>query len=236
MHITKLPVKFFVTIGLVVAMLHCNAQNKNVWNIAGWYYDYLLVADDVEDDPVRYANKTGFSCGYGRLIGSRIYIGLNYNRFFGPKERESAFFEEYDPKSDDIGIRLPPNFTVTDYYLKERGQGFTYESKYFFDDHDNNGPDGVYIGVMFSKLWFEETLKGIEIKNDITFEDYNYPDITNKYTIKRIGAKCGAAAEFGEYYIGTFYNFENNKGAAFNSPTRVSKLSLTFGFNFWLPF
>jgi hypothetical protein len=223
--------KIITIIGICIS-LSVSAQKRNIIHFGGLFYDYLIAAES-EDDELMFANKTGFTAGYDRLVGNRISVGLRYSYYFGGGDEGTHI------SLNNSGISgVPAGTSIGSAVFQEKGGGFNYESKYFFDDFDSDGANSGYIGMVITRLNFTETIKDIDAQ-DNNYNAVHINDRENDYGITRIGIKYGgitSGALSSEFYIAGYMNFAKDKGNLFPSPTRVADYSFAIGWLIGVPF
>ncbi len=156
-------------------------------------------------------------------------LGLTYNHIFASEDISfSSYYNSYKPLKN-----VPSTYSGTDYSLK----GFTigYDSKYYFQDFDEDGANGFYIGFNYqlSNITENATMK------------YDYNSMETKlqpstYNINRLGVKVGFTTSdviTQQFGIGMFYNMpSSNQNSTWISPIEVNSLSFNISWVLGIPF
>lgn len=114
-----------------------------------------------------------------------------------------------------------------------------YESKFYFEDFDEDGANSTYLGSCFQYGRITQKLTELSYERNIgggyltpTFEDQTI-------SMSRFGLKLGFArsgALSSDFYVGLFINAPNGVNKHWNSITEVRNLSLGLGWIVGVPF
>lgn len=228
----------FVLILLMAAMITF-AQNRNVIGVGAFYDNVLRDAKNSDKEvSAAFPKEIGLSVGYDRVIGKSVLIGVRYIKFTGTSGEE---FKVSGEAADKVLKDVPAGYVFKSGSYTETGDGFSYESKIFFEDFNSDGPASFYLGVVYSRIWFKESITDITLKEKqaIIPKTMDWTNQSNKYILNRVGLKLGYMHNTNigvEGYFGCYYNFADGKNANFVAPSDIAKVSLNIGVNYFLPF
>ncbi len=206
------------------------AQKRNNLQLVGFGYDQWS-NDDYTKDVGEFLESVGrftYIAGYERLIGDRLALGLTYHFIIPSVDNTFYDFQSYRPLRN-----LPSTYSNT--YYSFSGFNIGYDSKYYFQEFDEDGANGFYIGCNYQYSTITES--------GIVNYDYNTSQTMlprNTYNIHRLGIKTGftisddISQQFG---IGLFYNMpSSNKDLTWVSPVGVNNISFNISWVVGIPF
>lgn len=214
-----------------LSVLNLYAQKRNNVKICATY-DNLYGSDIYSVKS--YSNKFGYAIAYDRYVGSNITIGVFGNLYFSSKNTIEGFSDEYSPANYSNSQFMLCDFTQSSYLVG-------YESKYYFESFDDDGPNSAYLGISIQTGTFNQQLANVKYRNttnNYTDESKTFND--QSFTVNRIGLKYGRAFSSivsGDFYVSLMYNIPGNTAnQQFASPTFVRSLSIGIGYAIGVPF
>ena len=188
-------------------------QKRNNIKLFGFGYDTWTSAENYlglyyTDEFVNSSSRFSYILGYERLIGSRLSVSGTYNYIFGSDQyefnEESSFHSDYTPE------KIPNQLFYRGFYTTS-GYTLGYETKYFFNEFDEDGANSLFIGFNYQHTKFKEELSDVQYEEPIGSYNYTSPKdySAREYSINRLGVKLGATytgALSSEFSIGMYLN------------------------------
>lgn len=161
------------------------SQKRNIIKLGGLSYDNWTMADHLADEELGAA-RFGYTCGYERLIGERLAVSLTYNKIIHLDDnRVTQYYTNYSPATIQ-------GYRFNDGYYSAKGYFIGYESKYYFDEFDEDGANSFYLGFNYLHGKIREEL------NSATYEGNNSASNIKEvefqphdFSVNRIGLKLG---------------------------------------------
>ena len=220
-------------------------QKRNNIKLTGFGYDTWTNADNYlgigyTDELVNSSSRFSYIIGYERLIGSRLSVSGTYNYIFGSDQDEfndeSSFQTDYTPE------KIPDQLFYRGFYTTS-GYTLGYETKYFFNEFDEDGANSMFIGFNYQHTKFKEELSDVQYeilpafsRNYTTPQDYSARD----YSINRFGVKLGATYTgllSSEFAIGMYLNMPAGfDDSAWRTPVSINPLSFNLTWVMGVPF
>jgi hypothetical protein len=237
----KMKIAFTLLLTLCLPFWIFAQEKRNVIHLGGLFYDHMLLLNNreilEESQTLEYTDRMGFSAGYDRVIGSSIMVGLRYSWYIGTGKQGIECNNSF-MSAPIKALETTDSYTL-DYV--ERGGGFSYESRFFFEEVDKHyGFNSItnYIGVMFSRITLREALVNINAY-DVNHNSIPVNDVENKYSINRLGIKLGGFMSdyvSVDYYVAGYANFVQGKGDKFTPLSTVPDFSFAIGCLIGVPF
>jgi hypothetical protein len=220
-------------------------QKRNNIKLIGFGYDTWTSAENYlgigyTDEFVNSSSRFSYTLGYERLIGSRLSVSGTYNYIFGSDQDE--FNEESSFQTDYTPEKIPNQLFYRGFYTTS-GYTLGYETKYFFNEFDEDGANSMFIGFNYQYTKFKEELSDVQYeilpafsRNYTTPQDYSARD----YSINRFGVKLGATYTgvlSSEFAIGMYLNMPAGfDDAAWRTPVPINPLSFNLTWVMGVPF
>lgn len=237
--------KILVFILFSITALVTFGQKRNNIKLIGFGYDTWTNADNYlgigyTDEFVNSSSRFSYTLGYERLIGSRLSVSGTYNYIFGSDQDE--FNDETSFQTDYKPEEIPDQFFYKGFYTSS-GYTLGYETKYFFNEFDEDGANSLFIGFNYQYTKFKEELSDVQYelspafsRNYTTPKDYSARD----YSINRLGVKLGATytgALSSEFAIGMYLNMPAGfDDSAWRTPVAINPLSFNLTWVLGVPF
>ena len=240
--------KILVFILFSITALVTFGQKRNNIKLFGFGYDTWTSAENYlglyyTDEFVNSSSRFSYILGYERLIGSRLSVSGTYNYIFGSDQYE---FNEESSSLTDYTPQVIPNQLFYRGFYTTSGYTLGYETKYFFNEFDEDGANSLFIGFNYQHTKFKEELSDVQyeyivkpnpISNDFTSpQDYSARD----YSINRLGVKFGATytgALSSEFAVGMYLNMQAGLDeSAWRTPVSVNPLSFNLTWVLGVPF
>jgi hypothetical protein len=240
--------KILVFILFSITALVTFGQKRNNIKLFGFGYDTWTSAENYlglyyTDEFVNSSSRFSYILGYERLIGSRLSVSGTYNYIFGSDQYE---FNEESSSLTDYTPQVIPNQLFYRGFYTTSGYTLGYETKYFFNEFDEDGANSLFIGFNYQHTKFKEELSDVQyeyivkpnpISNDFTSpQDYSARD----YSINRLGVKFGATytgALSSEFAVGMYLNMPAGLDeSAWRTPVSVNPLSFNLTWVLGVPF
>lgn len=230
-------IKNILLVFLSIVGLSCVAQKRNNIQFAGFGYDqwsesnYNLSSSELINSVGRFS----YIVGYERLIGNRIAVGGTLNYIFGKSFVTLDRYDNYNPKEI-------PGYVFDNGIYSIKGYGIGYESKYYFDDFDEDGANSFYLGFNYYYSSIIENFENVSYdKPNGTYLDTIWPEFeSNNYGINRLGVKLGYTSSenlSSQLSLGVFYNMPTSaKDKMWASPVVVNSLSFNLTWVVGVPF
>lgn len=226
--------KRYIVAILVICTFSVAAQKRNIIKPLCFDWEYMDYMRDGSNENV--SNVFNYKIGYERLVGRRLSVGLSYVKFLSAINDIDGnyYYSGYAPENI-------PGYPLDKATYENKIQGFEYESRYFFNDLEEDGLNSGYLGFMYSYLTSNQSL------TNVSYYNYNNPNdiITRTYPdktmgIHRFGLKLGYAvsgAIYSDIHVGIFYN---NRPGDYNngwtSPSDIYPVNVVLGWHFGIPF
>jgi len=219
-------------------------QKRNNIKLFGFGYDTWTSAENYlglyyTDEFVNSSSRFSYILGYERLIGSRLSVSGTYNYIFGSDQyefnEESSFHSDYTPE------KIPNQLFYRGFYTTS-GYTLGYETKYFFNEFDEDGANSLFIGFNYQHTKFKEELSDVQYEEPIGSYNYTSPKdySAREYSINRFGVKLGATytgALSSEFAIGMYLNMPAGfDDSAWRTPVSVNPLSFNLTWVLGVPF
>ena len=219
-------------------------QKRNNIKLFGFGYDTWTSAENYlglyyTDEFVNSSSRFSYILGYERLIGSRLSVSGTYNYIFGSDQyefnEESSFHSDYTPE------KIPNQLFYRGFYTTS-GYTLGYETKYFFNEFDEDGANSLFIGFNYQHTKFKEELSDVQYEDPIGSYNYTSPKdySAREYSINRLGVKLGATytgALSSEFAIGMYLNMPAGfDDSAWRTPVSVNPLSFNLTWVMGVPF
>lgn len=219
-------------------------QKRNNIKLFGFGYDTWTSAENYlglyyTDEFVNSSSRFSYILGYERLIGSRLSVSGTYNYIFGSDQyefnEESSFHSDYTPE------KIPNQLFYRGFYTTS-GYTLGYETKYFFNEFDEDGANSLFIGFNYQHTKFKEELSDVQYEEPIGSYNYTSPKdySAREYSINRFGVKLGATytgALSSEFAIGMYLNMPAGfDDSAWRTPVSVNPLSFNLTWVMGVPF
>lgn len=219
-------------------------QKRNNIKLFGFGYDTWTSAENYlglyyTDEFVNSSSRFSYILGYERLIGSRLSVSGTYNYIFGSDQyefnEESSFHTDYSPE------KIPNQLFYRGFYTTS-GYTLGYETKYFFNEFDEDGANSLFIGFNYQHTKFKEELSDVQYEEPIGSYNYTSPKdySAREYSINRFGVKLGATytgALSSEFAIGMYLNMPAGfDDSAWRTPVSVNPLSFNLTWVMGVPF
>ena len=225
-------------IGLILIVLLFNSVNgltqpRNIIKFTPIVFDNMVSTLDYGSlDLLAFSNKYSFAIKYERSVGKRIAIGLWANMYYGSTNDLYTTGGSYSPKDY-------PNLKIGQCTYEHGGYLLGYESMYYFDDFDSDGPNSGYLGLSLQHGTFTQGMP----KARYTDQNYDYVNKSfNEQTldVNRIGLKLGrtytSSVSF-DIYFSLSYNFTTGPiNQNFIAPTQIRPISFGLGMLLGIPF
>jgi hypothetical protein len=240
--------KILVFILFSITALVTFGQKRNNIKLFGFGYDTWTSAENYlglyyTDEFVNSSSRFSYILGYERLIGSRLSVSGTYNYIFGSDQYE--FNEESSFQTDYTPEKIPNQLFYRGFYTTS-GYTLGYETKYFFNEFDEDGANSLFIGFNYQHTKFKEELSDVQyeyivkpnpISNDFTSpQDYSARD----YSINRLGVKFGATYTgtlSSEFAVGMYLNMPAGfDESAWRTPVSINPLSFNLTWVLGVPF
>jgi len=237
--------KILVFILFSITALVTFGQKRNNIKLFGFGYDTWTSAENYfgiynTDEFINSSSRFSYTLGYERLIGSRISVSGTYNYIFGSDQDE--FNDETSSLTDYTPKEIPNQLFYRGFYTTS-GYTLGYETKYFFNEFDEDGANGLFIGFNYQHTKFKEELSDVQYeilpafsRNYTTPQDYS----AREYSINRFGVKFGATytgALSSEFAIGMYLNMPAGiDESAWRTPVSVNPLSFNLTWVLGVPF
>jgi hypothetical protein len=242
--------KILVFILFSITALVTFGQKRNNIKLFGFGYDTWTSDENYlglyyTDEFVNSSSRFSYILGYERLIGSRLSVSGTYNYIFGSDQyefnEESSFQTEYTPE------KIPnPNQLFYRGFYTTSGYTLGYETKYFFNEFDEDGANSLFIGFNYQYTKFKEELSDVQyeyvIKPNPLSNDFTSPQdyAARDYSINRFGVKLGATYTgvlSSEFAIGMYLNMPAGfDDAAWRTPVPINPLSFNLTWVLGVPF
>jgi hypothetical protein len=223
-------------------------QKRNNIKLFGFGYDTWTSAENYlglyyTDEFVNSSSRFSYILGYERLIGSRLSVSGTYNYIFGSDQYE--FNEKSSSETDYTPEKIPNQFFYRGFYTTS-GYTLGYETKYFFNEFDEDGANSLFIGFNYQYTKFKEELSDVQygerdsltkrFTNVFKPQDYSARD----YSINRLGVKFGATytgALSSEFAVGMYLNMPAGLDeSAWRTPVAINRLSFNLTWVLGVPF
>ncbi len=212
------------------------AQKRNNLQLIGFGFDqwseYYIPLESLSPEVGRYS----YIVGYQRLIGSKLSLGLTFNYLFGLKDEPVSGYYEYSyaPKYINGYEFDKGNYTLNAYSIG-------YESKYYFEEFDEDGANAFYLGFNYQYTNINETINEVTYRKISNASDTQTPTFEEmNYGINKLGLKVGKTATgtfTSDFAIGMYLNMPTaNKDLTWKSPTIVNSLSFNITWLIGIPF
>lgn len=235
-----------------------NAQKRNNIKVIGIGFDNVVKTNTVFNNDydteiqgqLLVGNLFNWGFGYERLLGKRLVLGVNVWNFFSSKST-SMYFNTQTNYNSVSGSSVPKiNYepiNVPGYYFysavfSQSGFQIGFESKYYFQTHDEEGANGVYIGSSYQLA-----------KIDYNFQDVTYKDTSSSLSgfrtdiainpattyVNKLGIKLGVSASkfvSTDFFLGINYALPANFDNGFHAPISARGISFTMGWQIGVPF
>lgn len=205
------------------------------FNTLCWSNDFKSKVD--EESTTNFMSDWYYGIGYEQNIGDKLAVSLCFNSSLGKTFGKEDVNTKYIYYTDINGNENSYPYEYTSYISYT---GLSYESKYFFNENDDNS---MYVssGIGFKSVKW----------TFIAASDYNIPDslitftagtMIDKTTIIPLSIKIGGRGSmdgwFGDWFLGFNYNLgvdklpakQSFKDLEFEKP--MHKLAFTAGYSF----
>lgn len=186
-----------------------------------------------ELDLMFMANKFGYAAGYERNIGSHISLGVFGNIYFPSTSTIYASGIGYSPANY-------PNLEFNGGDFKHSGFLLGYESKFYFEPFDQDGPNSTYVGISVQTGTFNQHFANVKYQNKVTYDDESKSFSDQSFKVNRIGIKYGrtvTGALSSDFYFSLMYNMPSNINTQqFIAPTVFRAVSFGIGWSIGVPF
>lgn len=208
------------------SQLQAQNGNRNLVKFAGIYID------NVTKGPIDYndffiGNKYGFAFGYERYLGSHIGLNVTFHKFFG--------LSNYDIDDINSSASLDGSFD-------ERAYSISYESRYYFEELDEDGGNSLFLGIVVQHNRIKQAVSNASITSNTTGtpQQYNIPDYEVQNNYNRVGLRIGRQlTDFlsNELYFAIYYNFiPTLSKQPITHPTSIPQLSFGITYLLSVPF
>lgn len=237
-------IKNILLIFLSIVSLSCVAQMRNKVQILGLRYDNWSIGDNFTGlgEGLKISGRYSLSTGYERLVGDRLSVGLTYDFIIPSDFTFTGYNSNYSPLKNNA------SFQSLDYSFK--GYTLGYESRYYFQEFELDGAEGLYIGFNYQYTSVTEN-----IENGIADGGGTLPKFqTSNFGVNRFGVKLGMQGtgiggnhnaidvyliEKGkiDLSLGLFYNMPTGaKDKMWISPIDINNISINVSCVVGLPF
>ncbi len=222
----------FIFISVVISQ-QVDAQPRNIIKLTPIVFDNMVSALDYGAlDLYSIRNKFGLAIKYERLVGRRISIGLWVQKYYNTQNEIYTTSDGYSPKD----FR---NLEISQCTYKHSGMLLGYESIYYFEDFDNEGPNSGYIGLSAQYGSFTQGMPSAHYlgpNSKTELKSFNDQSVN----VNRLGVKLGhsytSIVSF-DMYCTLSYNFTTGPiNQNFVAPTQIRPISFGFGFLLGVPF
>lgn len=161
----------FVLLLLPVCLM---AQSRNEIKFIGADFDMMLKPASLGQEQM-INNRLAAFVGYYRLIGTRLSVGVTYHKFIN-------FDEDGSGRYNDI-----------QYDFKETAWALGYHTRYFFSDHDEEGPNSGYVEFSLNRTSLAQSYTDITDygNNGLFGSPKKLPSFDNSYAVNRYGITVG---------------------------------------------
>jgi hypothetical protein len=219
-------------------------QKRNNIKLLGFGYDTWTSAENYlglyhTDEFINSSSRFSYTLGYERLIGSRLSVSGTYNYIFGSDRDE--FNEESSFQTDYTPQEIPNQLFYRGFYTTS-GYTLGYETKYFFNEFDEDGANSLFIGFNYQHTKFKEELNDVQYEKPIGSFNYTSPQdyAARDYSINRLGVKFGATYTgtlSSEFAVGMYLNMPAGfDESAWRTPVSVNRLSFNLTWVLGVPF
>lgn len=235
-----------------------NAQKRNNIKVTGIGFDNIVKTssefnDDYDNEiqaQLLLGNLFNWGFGYERLLGKRLVLGVNIWNFFSSKSTQLEFNTQtkynsvsgsFVPKINYEPINVPGYYFYSAVF-SQSGFQFGFESKYYFQTHDEEGANGVYIGSSYQLAKIDYNFQEVTYKDTTTSSSKFKTDINiNPATtyINKLGIKLGVSVSkivSTDFFLGLNYALPANFDNGFHAPISARGISFTMGWQIGVPF
>lgn len=223
----------YIFILVWLSAIYSYAQPRNIIKFSPITFDNAVSTLDYGSlDLLAFSNKYGFAVKYERLVGNRIAIGIWANKYYSSSNEVYSSGGSYSPKDYE-------DLEINQCTYEHGGYMLGYESMYYFEDFDSDGPNSGYIGLSLQQGTFTQGMPEAE------YTDQNYRSVKKSFNnqsvdVNRIGIKLGrtytSSVSF-DMYFSLSYNFTTGPiNQNFIAPTQIRPVSFGLGMLMGIPF
>lgn len=179
------------------------------------------------------AARLNYTFGYERLIGERLSISLTYSKILSLSET---------PIYDDYSGYTPAsmqNYRFREGTYSANGYFIGYESKYHFDEFDEDGANSFYLGFNYQLGRITEELKDVRYEGTSSFNTKAVTFDPYTFSMHRLGVKLGLTYTgmfTSDFSIGVFLNSQPEANKQWLTPAPVNGVSFNASWVVGIPF
>lgn len=237
---------------VIIFTLSVSAQKRNNLKLIGIGFDNIITTKSILKENSSFSNRNfvlacAFNWGFGfeRLVGTKLVLGMNYNKFFTSQTGSTSYSDYFDNGYRSHNVYFQPQLKPNQYFVlgnyKSSGSTFGFETKYYFSPHQHRGANGIYMASSYQLSIVNHGF--IEAQYTDTsgiFERNVFYSFDNKTTLlNRFGFKLGASASSilsTDFFIGLYYSPTGSFDQLYLSPITNRNISFVMGWQIGVPF
>lgn len=245
-HQIKISILFLI----IFCALNSYAQKRNNLKLIGIGYDNIIttknfLSDNSDFESISFVLACTFNWGFGyeRLLGDRVVLGVNYNRYFPSKTGEVAY--ALNSYSNRPTVFFQPQQKPNQYFsygdYESKGSSLGFESKYYFKPHDKDGANGFYLASSYQLSIINHGFVSAQYtdttNSNKNLVNYSFDNTTT--LLNRFGLKLGVSASSfisTDFFIGLYYTPTGNFDQLYLSPLTNRNVSFVMGWQVGIPF
>jgi hypothetical protein len=210
------------------------SQKRNNIKLGGFGYDNWTSLENFSEVGFGAARFT-YIFGYERLIGEKLAVSLTYNKILYLDDTPIfEYYTQYSPATIS-------GYRFRDGSYSAQGYFIGYESKYHFEEFDEDGANSFYLGFNYQHGRITEELNNVRYESTSS-SSYTSKEVTfnpNNFSINRLGLKLGVTYTgmfTSDFSFAVFLNSQPEINKQWLSPASVNGVSYNLSWVLGVPF